>query len=81
MHQNVTLKLDKDLLRQAKVFATHEKTSLSRLMVEALQFFLGKSEGYEKAKRKALARLKKGWNLGGSPYSTSRDELHLRHAR
>ena len=81
MHQNVTLKLDKDLLREAKVYAAEAGKSLSRLMVEALRNFIGKASGYEKAHKKALAFLHKGLKLGGGPYSRSRDELHSRHGR
>lgn len=81
MYQNVTLKLDKGLLHQAKLYATQEKSSLSRLMVEALRTFLGRAQGYEKARKKAVSRLKKGWKLGGGPYWASRSELHERHGR
>lgn len=79
MHQNVTLKLDKELLRKAKVFATREGTSLSRLMVEALKSFIKRIEGYSSAQRKALQYLNKGLKLGGGSYYLSRENLHHRH--
>lgn len=81
MHQNVTLKLDKDLLREAKLYATGAGKSLSRLMVEALGAFIGKPSAYEKARKKALAFLHKGLKLGGGPYYASREELHVRQDR
>ena len=81
MHQNVTLKLDTVLLRKAKIYATKEGSSLSRLMTKALGQIVGSTEKYEKAKGKALSLLKKGFRLGGGPYYSSRDELHHRHAR
>lgn len=81
MTQNVTLKLDRALLREAKVYATQKKTSLSQLMMMALKAFIGRQGGYEKAKKKAMAALKKGFQLGGGSYYSSREDLHQRHAR
>ncbi|MBI4373321.1 MAG: hypothetical protein HY542_00435 [Deltaproteobacteria bacterium] len=81
MHQNVTLKLDKELLREAKVYATEAGKSLSRLMVDALRALIGKASAYEKAHKKALSFLHKGFKLGGGPYYGSREELHSRHGR
>lgn len=81
MHQNVTLKLDKDLLRKARVYSIKEGASLSRLMTRALGRLVESSEGYEKARKRALARMKKGFYLGGGPYYASRSRLHDRHGR
>jgi len=80
MHQNVTLKLDKGLLREAKAHAAHEGKSLSGLMVEALRFLLKKGCGYEKAHRRALTMLNKGWALGGVT-AANRAGLHERTGR
>ncbi len=71
--------MDKNFLRKAKVFAAIRKTSLSQLMMETLKEKVTKSEGYQRAQRGALALLKKGFELGGGPYYTSREELHRRH--
>lgn len=81
MYQNVTLKLDQRLLRRAKIVATQEGTSLTQLMVRALQGLLGISSEYTRAKKHALAALKKGWRLGGGPYYRARADLHTRHGR
>jgi hypothetical protein len=78
MHQNVTLKLDKELLQNAKIYAVQHKTSLSQMMVTALKSIIEKSETYDKAKRKALGYLKRGFKIGPPPYSSSRDILHDR---
>ncbi len=78
MHQNVTLKLDKELLHNAKMYAVQHKTSLSQLMVTALKSIIEKSATYDKAKKKALTYLKKGFKIGPSPYYSSRDFLHDR---
>ncbi len=79
MQQNITLKLDKSLLQQAKIQASQQRTSVSALMVEALRSLLKRSQGYDKAYKKALTYLKKGFKMGGAPYFSSRDELHQRH--
>ena len=78
MQQNITLKLDKGLLREAKFFAMHEKKSLSRLMTDLLVRLVRHSSEYEKKRKKALSLLNKGWKLGGGSYVSSREELHRR---
>lgn len=78
MQQNVTLKLDKQLLRSARFFAMREKKSLSRLMTEALSQIVRRSSQYERSREKALLLLRKGWKMGGGPYTSSREELHQR---
>lgn len=78
MNQNITLKLDKELILKAKIFATKNKTSLSRLMVTALKEYVSGPDDYQKAHRKALSLLKKGISLGGGPYYSDRSQLHER---
>ena len=77
MKTNITLKLDGDLLRRAKVLAAEEDTSVSALLARQLEKIVREREGYEQAKRRALAILKKGFDLGYTP-PASRDELHER---
>jgi predicted transcriptional regulator len=77
MKSNITLKLDRDLLRRAKVIAAERDTSVSALVAEQLEKAVRERDGYEQAKRRALATLKKGFDLGFKP-PASRDELHER---
>ena len=77
MKTNITLKLDGDLLRKAKVLAAEEDTSVSALLAQQLEKIVREREGYEQAKRRALARLKRGYNLGYKP-PASRDEFYER---
>jgi hypothetical protein len=77
MKTNITLKLDGDLLRKAKVLAAEEDTSVSALLARQLEKIVREREGYEQAKRRALAILKKGFDMGYTP-PPSRDELHER---
>jgi hypothetical protein len=60
-----------------RVLAAERDTSVSALLAEQLEKAVRDSEGYEKAKRRALARLKRGYNLGFTP-PASRDELYER---
>jgi len=77
MKTNITLKLDRELLRRAKVIAAERDTSVSALVAEQLEKAVRERDGYEQAKRRALVTLKKGFDLGYKP-PASRDELHDR---
>jgi hypothetical protein len=74
--QNVTVSLSPETLRKARVLAVKRSTSISGLLAEQIETLTGEDEAYERAKRSALALLKKGFHLGGRP--ASRDELHER---
>lgn len=74
---NVTLSVESDLLREAKVLAAQRGTSVSRLLAVELEKLVRQDKAYETAKRRALARLAEGYDLGWTP-PASRDELHER---
>jgi hypothetical protein len=74
---NITLKIEAELLREARVLAAEEGTSISALLATRLEQEVRERKGYHQARRRALARLRKGFNLGWTPPS-SRDELHER---
>ena len=77
MKQNITLKLDRDLIRKAKVVAANRETSVSQLLSDKLEELVQLEEAYERAKRSALAHLDKGFHLGGKR-TANRDDLHER---
>ena len=77
MKTNVTLRLDAELLREAKVLAARKGSSVSRLMAEQLEELVRKDRENERAQRRALARLDQGFDLRWTP-PASRDELHER---
>jgi hypothetical protein len=77
MKNNITLKIDADLLREAKVMAAQQDTSISALLSRELENMVRRRKGYVKARKRALARLREGWNLGWTP-PRSREELHER---
>jgi hypothetical protein len=77
MKSNITLKIDSDLLREARILAAEEGTSISSLLAGQLQQVVQERTRYDQARRRALARLRKGFNLGWTR-PRSRDELHER---
>jgi hypothetical protein len=77
MKRNITLKLDEELIREAKLLAAHRETSVSQLLTEVLEEQLRQLKGYEAARRRSVARLRRGYDLGWQK-PASRDELHER---
>jgi predicted transcriptional regulator len=77
MKTNITLKLDRDLLRKVKVLAAEKDTSVSGLLAEQLEKAVRERDGYEHAKKRALARMKHASHLGYTP-PASRDEFYER---
>lgn len=77
MKTNVTLKLDADLLREARVVAAEEGRSISGLLTDRLEAIVRERKAFDRARRRALARLRDGLDLQWTP-PKSRDELHER---
>lgn len=77
MKQNITLRLDRELIKKAKVVAASRDTSVSQFLSEKLEEVVRKEEAYERAKQAALADLERGFHLGGKR-SVSREALHER---
>jgi hypothetical protein len=77
MKANITLKIETDLLREARILAAEEGTSISALLAERLAEAVRERKGYNQARRRALRRLRKGFDLRWTP-ARSRDELHER---
>ncbi len=77
MKSNITLKLDAGLLREVRIMAAEEGTSISALLAARLSNIVRERRGFERARRRALARLRAGFDLGWTP-PRSRDELHER---
>lgn len=77
MKQNITLSLDKELIRKAKVMAAHRQTSISGMLSDELRKAIEETERYQWAKRRAMNNLKTGLHLGGR-ILVSREDLHER---
>ena len=77
--QNVTLSLPKALLKRAKRLAIDHDTSLSGLMIELLTEAVEHEDQYMAAKRRQLALLAEGLELGTEGYiEWDRESLHER---
>jgi hypothetical protein len=77
MKTNLTLKIETELLREARVLAAKEGTSISALVTSRLEQIVREAKAYERAHRRARARLRNGFDMGWKrPHS--RDELHER---
>lgn len=74
---NITVKVDAVLAKEAKVLAARRGTSLSRLVAEQLETLVHGDQAYAAARRRALRRLKRGYDLGWER-PTERAALHDR---
>ena len=77
MKTNITLKIDSEILREIRIIAAEEGSSISGLLSSKLQEIVRQRKSYARSKSRALARLRKGFELGWVR-PTSRDELHER---
>ena len=75
--QNLTISLDRQTIRMAKILAARRSTSISGLLARQIEILVGEEEAYERAERQALSLLDQGFHLGGV-IRASRDELHER---
>jgi len=75
--QNVTISLNRQVLKKAKILAARRDTSISGLIAQEIEFLVGEEEAYERAEQQAMALLDKGFHLGGV-IRTSRDAWHER---
>ena len=70
-----TIDLPEEMLRRTKIAAAKRRTTIKNLVVEGLETVLARdSSNFDP--EVALARLRKGYSLGGKPLS--RDEVHAR---
>ena len=78
--QNVTISLNAETIRKAKILAAQRSTSISELLAEQLELLVGAEEaeeGYERSQNAAIGFLEKGFHLGGR-IRARRDDLHER---
>lgn len=77
MKQNVTLSIEKELIKKGKVVAARRDTSVSRMLADLLKSMVETEERYEAAKRSASQLLMKGYRLGGK-ITWRREDLYDR---
>jgi hypothetical protein len=77
MKQNITLALDKQVLKKARAFAARRGTSVSAMLAEELRKKVEEETLYESSQAKALAFLSAPFRLGGAGIA-NREALHDR---
>jgi len=77
MKTNITLKVDAELAREARILAAKRGSSLSRLVSAELEHLVEREQTFERARTRALRRLRQGYDLAWRK-SKRRDELHER---
>ena len=77
MKQNITLSLDKEIIRQAKIMAAGRSTSISALLARELTRMVTENTHYRQARHSALSDLDQGFHLGGRTFD--RESLYDRH--
>jgi len=77
MKRNLTIQLDEDVVRKARVIAAQRGKSISRLVTEQIEELVRRDDDYQRVMKEALAELERGYDLGGGPYLT-RDEIYDR---
>lgn len=78
MRQNLTIQLDEETIRKARVLAAKRSTSVSRLVASEIDRLVGEDAAYERAMNEALAELERGFDLGSDGRLPRRDELYER---
>jgi len=79
MKQNITLALERRIIKAAKVFAARQGTSVSALLADELHNKIERQRQYDQFKQVALALLEQSFPLGGQG-AKDRDSLHDRSA-
>jgi predicted transcriptional regulator len=75
--RNLTVQLDEDVVRKAKILAAQRATSVSRLVADEIERLVEEDLVYRQAHEVALHHLQRGFHLGGGTLP-KRDELHGR---
>jgi HSP90 family molecular chaperone len=75
--QNITLRLSRETIQKARVLAAQRSTSISGLLTTQIEQLANSEDEYEKAMRRAFAKMDKGFRLGGT-HKLNRDALHER---
>ncbi len=74
--RNLTVQLDEDVIRRAKVVAAKRGTSISGLVARQLEDLVERDSRYEEAMRRAVDALRTAARRGGRRWR--REELHDR---
>lgn len=73
----ITVSLDSELVREIRALAAAEKKSISFLLISHLRQIVDERKGYDRARQRAVTRLRDGLDLKWTP-PASRGELQER---
>jgi uncharacterized protein DUF6364 len=76
MKRNLTIQLDEEIIRDAKVLAAKRGTSVSALLAHYVTRMAASQQRYEQAKQHALEAMDKAVDRGGVAWT--REELYDR---
>lgn len=74
MKTKITLHVDADVLREARILAAAKGLSVSALLAVKLNAIVRQRKGYDRARKRAVAPLRNGLDLGWTR-PDSRDDL------
>lgn len=77
MKQNITLSIEKEILKKGKILAAQKDMSVSRMLSDYFIQMVETHEQYQASKKKAMQYLNKGFHMGGE-INWSREDLHER---
>ncbi len=78
MQQNLTVRLDDDTIRKARVLAARRATSISRLVADEIARLVREDDAYEQARVEALAELGSPADMGSAGRLPPRAVAHER---
>jgi len=65
--QNITLRLSRQTIHKARILAAQRSTSISGLLTRQIEQLAEAEDDYERAMRRAMARMKEDFDLGALP--------------
>src|SRR5260370_7312361 len=75
MKTNITLKLDAEVLREARILAAEEGSSISGLLAAKLEELVQERKGYDRARNRALGLLPTAFASGLRPSPSTTQPL------
>ena len=77
--QNITVRLSKQTIQKARVLAARRSASISSLVADRIEELAAEEDAYDRAMNRAIARMEKGFHLGGV-HKIDREALHGRNS-
>lgn len=77
--RNLTVRLDEEVIRKARIVAASRGTSISKLVSATIEQIVHQSDEYDRARRRELTKMSDGYSMGtGGTITWSREEVHER---